>query len=87
MEPYDGFHPDAYRLSWGDKENETVVVNAPQYIVTGLENDQKYTFTIQAIYGAVVNSGQASITCTPVTSRIAVSDVTTTPSDGALTLA
>lgn len=86
-EPYDGFHPDAYRLSWGDKENETVVVNALQYIVTGLENDQKYTFTIQAIYGAVVNSGQVSITCTPVTSRIAVSDVTTTPSDGALTLA
>lgn len=86
-EPYEGFHPDAYRLSWGDKEDETVMLNTPQYVVTGLENDQKYTFTIQAVYGTSVNSGKVSITCTPVTSRIAVGDVTVTPADGALTLA
>ena len=86
-EPYEGFHPDAYRLSWGDKEDETVMLNTPQYVVTGLENGQKYTFTIQAVYGTSVNSGQVSVTCTPVTSRIAVGDVSVTPSDGALTMA
>ena len=83
-EPYEGFSPDGYHLTWGD--NQAMDVAVPQATITGLENDKKYTFTVQAVYGERVNSGQVSITCTPVTSRIAVSGATVTAHDGGVTI-
>lgn len=82
-ESYTGFSPDAYRVSWNDT---SVVVDEPQFVATKLQNDCKYTFNIQAVYGGSVNSGVVSVSCTPVTSRIAVSDAVATASDNAVTL-
>ena len=47
---------------------------AMKYTVTGLENDTKYTFNVQAVYGEKI-SNQESITATPKTTRIAVTDL------------
>ena len=82
-EPYTGFSPDAYRISWNDT---SVVVDDPQFVATKLENDRNYTFNIQAVYGGKANSGVVSVSCIPVTSRIAVSDAVATASNNTITL-
>ncbi len=83
-EPYDNFSPEAYRLSWGDADE--VTITDTHYTVKGLENDQKYTFNIQAIYDGNVKSGQVSVSCTPVTSRIAVANMTAEAENTAIVL-
>ncbi len=82
--PYDNFAPDAYHVTWGD--DGEMMLETTGCTITGLENDKKYTFTIQAIYEGVGRSGEVSVECTPVTSRIALSDVTATAQSEAVTL-
>ncbi|MCI2122266.1 MAG: fibronectin type III domain-containing protein, partial [Bacteroidales bacterium] len=77
---YDNFAPDSYYVTWGNDADTTLTDTT--LVVKELENGTKYTFTIQADYDDYGLSGQVSLECTPVTSRIAISDVVATTGDG-----
>lgn len=72
-EDYDNFTPDSFIITWGD--NGKAESSEHSYTITDLENGTKYSFSVQAVYNGSKISGETTVDCTPVTSRIAISDL------------
>ena len=79
------WEPTDYLITYNDinsVEQKILTEGATTYTITGLSNDFKYEFKVQAVYGTVI-SNMVKIMGTPVTSRIMAKSLafTTPPAD------
>lgn len=70
----EGWNPTEYIITYTDGDKITLKTSEKSYLVTGLTNDNTYTFEVQAVYGDLV-SGAVSAAAKPTTSRFAVTDL------------
>ena len=83
----DGWNPTDFIVIYTGSGDPTTLRTggAMNYTVTGLDNDTKYTFNVQAVYGEKI-SNQTSVTATPKTTRIAVTDLLADANSKSVTL-
>lgn len=70
----EGWNPTEYIITYTDGDKITLKTSEKSYLVTGLTNDNTYTFEVQAVYGDLI-SGAVSAAAKPTTSRFAVTDL------------
>lgn len=70
----EGWNPTEYIITYTDGDKITLKTSEKSYLVTGLTNDNTYTFEVQAVYGGLI-SGAVSAAAKPTTSRFAVTDL------------
>ncbi len=85
----DGWSPVDYLVTYNDAQGKKVSSRTEStgtsYVVSGLENDVNYVFSVQAVYKGDRLSGSVKASATPVTSRIAVSGYNLAATDGTIT--
>lgn len=70
----EGWNPTEFIITYTDGDKITLKTSEKNYLVTGLTNDNTYTFEVQAVYGDLI-SGAVSAAAKPTTSRFAVTDL------------
>lgn len=82
----DGWTPSGFLITYMNPDQTTTKLEAAAspVVIKDLVNDYNYTFNVQAVYGDAP-SGVVSVGAKPVTTRIAISDLTVEEADKTLT--
>lgn len=83
--PAEGFAPKGYIVTWGTASKQELASDKTSYTVTGLANDTKYSFSVQAVYEAGI-SGAVTVSAIPKTTRFAVESLTATAANATAVL-
>lgn len=83
-----GWNPTDFIITYNDEKQQENVIRtggAMQHLVSGLANNYRYTFKVQAVYGTLI-SNAVSATATPATTRFAPNDLAGEGFDASVTL-